>query len=427
MTTAAEVRAELNAWIDANWRDDLTVAEWWQRIADARWSGAMWPEPWGRGLAPDLAAAARATFSKRKVLGPPGGIGMALAVPTLVTHGSPEQQARFLPRIFNGQDAWCELFSEPGAGSDLASLQTKAERDGDEWIVNGQKVWTSGGQYADWAILVARTDANQPKHQGITYFAFPMRQAGVDVRPLREMTGRAMFNEVFIDNARVAHDCVIGGVNNGWAVANTTLTFERAGIGGGGAATAAIGGSIAGHLSQPVSAFLGRRTNLMGGGVGSGTYAQLLQLARERGRDDDPNIRQDLAELHERVELMKWSAARSKYGKGTSAATTGGEGNIGKVRMTQAIRHSRELAGEILGPDLTLVGDESATRGGLQEMTMFSPAPSIYGGTDEIQRNIIGERVLGLPKEPGPDRATPFKELLVGTQRPGRTEPPKEQ
>src|SRR5581483_11785903 len=200
-----------------------------------------------------------------------------------------------LKPIINGQEAWCQLFSEPGAGSDLAGLQTKAERDGDEWVLNGQKVWTSGGQWADYGILVARSNPDLPKHQGITYFAFPMRQPGVEVRPLREMTGRAMFNEVFLTDARVPHDNVIGDVNGGWKVANTTLMFERAGIGGAGAGPfgAAIAGTIAGHLDQPAASYVRSQGPMGGAGVGSGRVRQLIDLARERGKLSEAPIRQD--------------------------------------------------------------------------------------------------------------------------------------
>ena len=195
--------AGIDAWLDTNWNPDLTVRDWWARVASAGLANPMLPAPygrgWSRGQANDLARAMVA----RGALGPPAGLGMMLAAPTLLAHGSPELIERFVPRILDGEHGWCQLFSEPGAGSDLAGLQTRAERDGDEWVITGQKVWTSLGQWADYGILIARTDPDLPKHRGISYFAFPMRQDGVEVRPLREMTGRALFNEVFIDEARV--------------------------------------------------------------------------------------------------------------------------------------------------------------------------------------------------------------------------------
>ena len=334
---------------------------------------------------------------------------MLLAAPTILEHGTDEQIERYVPAILNGTDSWCQLFSEPGAGSDLAGLQTKAVRDGDEWIITGQKVWTSEGSHADLGMLVARTDPDAPKHRGLTWFAFDMDQEGVEVRPLREMTGRSLFNEVFIDGARVPHRNIIGDLNDGWRVANTTLAVERAGIGGshGLAYAAAHPGSIAGHLDRPAESFRGKRLPLAAGGVGPGTLSQLSSEARDRGRSDDPVVRQELAALHIDLELMRLSAVRGRQ----RSQRTGGEGNLAKLRMTGALRRARSLASTILGADMTLWGADAATEGVLQEMAVFSPAPSIYGGTDEIQRNILGERVLGLPRESGPDPATPFREL----------------
>src|SRR5439155_18786974 len=229
-------------------------------------------------------------------LGPPGGLGLLLAAPTIATHGTAEQKERYIRDIVTGQRAWCQLFSEPGAGSDLAGLTTRAVQDGDEWVVNGQKVWTSGGQYADLGMLLARTDPDVPKHQGITYFALDMHQPGVEVRPLREMTGRALFNEVFFTDARVNQDAVIGGLNNGWAVANTTLMFERAGLGAGGGSAAggsATPGMVAGDLAKRAGDFVrggGRRGGGGGGGVAGmfgATETLLIELAKGNGKITD--------------------------------------------------------------------------------------------------------------------------------------------
>jgi alkylation response protein AidB-like acyl-CoA dehydrogenase len=401
---------DVETWLDENWDPAITVAEWWQRLADAGLSNPMLPEPWGRGWSREQAAVLATAMVAREVLGPPSGIGMMLAAPTLLAHGSNELIHRYVPNILNGQHGWCQLFSEPGAGSDLAGLQTRAERDGDEWTINGQKVWTSGGQWADFGILVARSDPDKPKHRGLTYFAFTMRQDGVDVRPLREMTGRAIFNEVFISDARVAHADVVGDVDDGWKVANTTLFVERAGIGGANVAapSGAIPGTVAGHLGRPAGSFHGERGGFEGGEVGPGRFRQLVALATERGRIQEPVIRQRLAELHSLMEITGWHLGRIRTGN----AATGGEGNLAKIRNTEVVRLTRELACEILGMDATIAGPDAATGGSLQELVLFSPAPSIYGGTDQVQRNIIGERVLGLPKEPGPPRDTPFRQLL---------------
>ncbi len=399
----------IDAWLDANWNPDLTVREWWARLASAGLAHAMLPAPYGRGWSLARTNGLARSMIARQVLGPPSGLGMMLAAPTLLAHGSPSLIERFVPRILNGEHGWCQLFSEPGAGSDLAGLQTRAERDGDEWVISGQKVWTSLGQWADFGILVARTDPDLPKHRGLSYFVFPMRQTGVEVRPLREMTGRALFNEVFIDEARVPHDHLVGELNDGWRVANTTLMVERSSIGGESVAapSAAIPGTISGHLDRPAGSFSNDVPVLGGGMVGPGRVKSLIALAQRNGSIDDPTIRQDLTRLHSLLEITAWHIGRMKSGN----AATGGEGNLAKLRNSDVTRLAREVGSRILGAGATLAGPGAPTGGEVQELMLFSPAPSIYGGSDQVQRNIIGERVLGLPKEPGPDRDTPFRDL----------------
>ncbi len=413
--TVEQVRAEVRAWLGENWNPDLTVGEWWERLAESGYAAPTFPEDcFGRGYSRSLANAVNDEIKAAGAIGPPSGLGYALAAPTIARHGTREQKDTWLRRILNGQDAWCQLFSEPGAGSDLASLQCKAERDGDEFVVNGQKVWTSTAQLCNLGMLIARTAPELPKHGGITYFGFEMRQPGVEVRPLREMTGRALFNEVFIDDARVPADNVVGGLNNGWAVANTTLAAERAslGSGGGGAAGAAFPGPMAGHLEKRAGDFVGQvRTGGTGGG-GEGMVDRLIGLARTTGKDGDPVVRQGLARIYILNRIGSYSSLRMRGG-GASA----GAPNIAKLMMSDLLRLNREVGNQILGAEGMVMG--SGTHGGglVQEMTLFSPGPSIYGGSDQIQRNIIGERVLGLPKEPGPDKNTPFRDLAVGTQR----------
>jgi alkylation response protein AidB-like acyl-CoA dehydrogenase len=410
MAVTEDVRTEVRAWLDDNWDPDLTVADWWQRLADSGWAMPTWPEEHsGRGLARPEANAVSAEIGEAGALGPPGGLGTMLAAPTIITHGTDEQKQRFLPKIANGQEAWCQLFSEPGAGSDLAGLQAKAVKDGDEWIVNGQKVWTSGGQHADLGMLIARTDPDAPKHAGISYFGIRMHQPGIDVRPLVEMTGRALFNEVFLDDARVADADLIGGLGNGWAVANTTLMNERASLGGGGGSSAtslALPGTVAGHLERRAGDFV--KTGRGGTAtILAGRSAKLLQsLVAELGKADDPLIRQDLMRLYSMDQISAWGVQRAKAGQASPALP-----NLAKLMMSHMTRLSRDLGLRIIGPAGTVMGPDTPGGGMIQELALFSPAPSIYGGTDEVQRNIIGERVLGLPKEPGPDKSTPFSEL----------------
>jgi alkylation response protein AidB-like acyl-CoA dehydrogenase len=429
------VTDELIDWLESNWDADLTVAEWWERLGTSGWAAPSWPTEWfGKGLSRDDTVRAQRTIADFGALGAPGGLGLLLAGPTIVTHGTDEQRSKYVRDIVTGQKAWCQLFSEPGAGSDLAGLQCRATRDGDEFVVEGQKVWTSGGQVADLGMLIARTDSDLPKHQGISYFAFDMHQPGVEVRPLREMTGRALFNEVFLTEARVSADALIGGLNNGWAVANTTLANERAGLGAGGggaAASVATPGTVMGHLDKRVGDFVsgGKKGGKKGGGGGGGPAAMfgaagqmLVSMAQANGASKDPSIRQDLVRLHTMNEIARFTNLRMKAAK-EAGKDLGPAANTSKLSMSAILRLSRDLGLRILGAQGTLHAYDDKDRAALAEATgnpfgamvtelaLFSPGPSIYGGTDEIQRNIIGERVLGLPKEPNNDKITPFKEL----------------
>jgi alkylation response protein AidB-like acyl-CoA dehydrogenase len=426
--TNTDAVTEVKDWLAENWDPDLTVGEWWERLGTSGWAAPGLPSnSYGRDLPRAEVVRVQEAIANFGALGAPGGLGLLLAAPTIATHGTPEQRERYIRGVVTGQEAWCQLFSEPGAGSDLAGLQTRAERDGDEWVISGQKVWTSAGQIADLGMLLARTNPDVPKHQGITYFAFEMKQPGVEVRPLREMTGRALFNEVFITEARVSNSAIIGGVNNGWAVANTTLAFERAGLGAGGgsaAGSAAVPGSIAGDLSKRAGDML--RTGVRGGagspGALSGTATLVRSLAKEVGATGDPLVRQDLARLYSLTEIGRYMSLRQKALR-ASGTDIPGMGNIAKLSMSIILRLARDVGLRLLGPRGTLHGYDSAStaalgglRGGalasmMTDAALFAQGPQIYGGTDEIQHNIIGERVLGLPKEPNNDKITPFRDL----------------
>jgi alkylation response protein AidB-like acyl-CoA dehydrogenase len=435
---------ELHEWLSTQWDPDLTVGAWWERLGLAGWSAPSLPgNSYGRGVPRNDGVRIARAIADFGALGAPAGLGLLLAAPTIATHGTQEQIDRYVRDIVTGRQSWCQLFSEPSAGSDLAGLQTRAVRDGDEWIINGQKVWTSGGQRANLGMLLARTDADVPKHQGITYFAFEMVQPGVDIRPLREMTGRALFNEVFMTDATVADDAVIGGLNQGWAVANTTLANERAGLGSGGgngAGGLAIPGTIGGHLDRRAGDFVTPKRNSRNGApVGgdkkaesggeavmlqamSGGAGLLIDLARRSGKEGDPGIRQELARLHTWTELGRFNGLRLKAAK-ASGADIAGMPNISKLSMSHIMRLSRDLGLRLAGASGMLHGYDADGRETVAkatgnpalaivtEMALLAQAPPIYGGTDQIQRNIIGERVLGLPKEPNNDRVTPFSEL----------------
>jgi alkylation response protein AidB-like acyl-CoA dehydrogenase len=426
-TAESDVEAEVKNWLEDNWDPELTVADWWERLGESGWAVPTWPVEWfGKGLSRSEGVRVQNAIAAHGALPAPGGLGLLLAGPTILVHGDEEQKKRYLRDIVTGQKGWCQLFSEPGAGSDLAGLNSRAVKDGDEWVVTGQKVWTSGGHAADLGMLIARTDPDQPKHAGITYFVIDMHQPGVDVRPLREMTGRALFNEVFLEEARVRDDAMIGGYNNGWRVANTTLMFERAGLGAGGGSSAASlagAGTVAGDLPRRAGDFV-RSGGRRGGGAatlfGSGAKG-LAQLAKSAGKSGDPTIRQKLMQLHTLAEVARMNNLRLKAAM-AAGQDIPGLPNIAKLTMSNMVRLSRDLGLEVAGAYGTLhaYGDDrkalDAATGmpwlaGITEAALFAQGPPIYGGTDQVQRNIIGERVLGLPKEPGFDKATPFKEL----------------
>jgi len=313
--------------------------------------------------------------------------------------------------------AWCQLFSEPGAGSDLAGLTTRAERDGDRWIISGQKVWSSQAREADYGMLLARTSLDVPKHAGISWFAFPLDQPGVEIRPLREMTGEAVFNEVFLDEAVCDAANLIGGEGNGWAVTQTTLWFERTGIG--------AGGAHAGFPDPgPKGGMLGRRAGDAAHDVPTEAtrvvgYPEVVELARKLGRSDDPGVRQKLARLFTYAEIGRWNALRAKA-EAVRGQSGQGLANIGKVSQTRILKLAAEVGIDILGAGGMLHGGmfgggPATDEGRYAHAFVFAPASSIYGGTDEIQRNIIAERALGLPRDARPDKGVPFREVLRGT------------
>jgi alkylation response protein AidB-like acyl-CoA dehydrogenase len=405
----AALWAEVHTWLTENWDPDRSVDEWWKLVAAAGWTAPHFaPDQGGRGLPRRVVRTVRSGFKSFGALRPPGGLGLLMAAPTILTHGTPEQIDRLVPSIVNGQVAWCQLFSEPGAGSDLAGLTTRATRDGDKWVIRGQKVWSSQAVGADYGMLLARTNFDVPKHRGISWFAFGLDQPGVTVQPLREMTGDAVFNEIFLDDAVCDDRDLIGGQDNGWAVTQTTLHFERTGIGAGGI-----------HAGFPEP---GRRGGMLGRSAGDAAreepedakltlgYEDVVELARTFDRTADPMIRQQLARLYAFSETGMWNAQRgkaeAKRGGGQAVASTG------KLSQTRIVKLAAGLATEIAGPHGLLWGPAAVEGGIVSKAMVFSAASSIYGGTDEIQHNIIAERTLGLPREPAPDRDRPFGEVL---------------
>jgi acyl-CoA dehydrogenase len=312
------------------------------------------------------------------------GIGLGMVAPTILAHAQDHVRAQYLPKMYRGDIIGAQLFSEPGAGSDLAGLQTRAERDGDEWVISGQKVWTSGAHYSDIGELLCRTDPDLPKHKGLTGFIIDMKAPGVEVRPLRQMTGGASFNEVFFDGLRVPDDHRLGDVNGGWSVALTTLLNERASIGAGGAA---------------------------GGGMGGiGNAARLIEMLRHFGHDQDAIYRQELAKVYAGFQVAKWNNQRA-MDKIKAGQAPGPELSGAKLSLTQNMQAVAEFAAKVLGPKLVADSGEWGTYA-WGKFVCGVPGMRVAGGTDEVLRKIIGEQVLGLPKEPGIDTTSPFKDLL---------------
>jgi alkylation response protein AidB-like acyl-CoA dehydrogenase len=364
-------RDELRAWLEANHpgpepEGDVAGFEFrrsWQRaLHDAGWAGLSWPKEYGgRGATLVEQAIYNEELARAQAPSTANVLGLSMGGPTLIAHGTEEQKRRYLEPILSADEIWCQGFSEPEAGSDLASLKTRAVRDGDEWVVTGQKVWTTLAHHAKWCMLVARTDPDAPRHQGLTYFLMDMEQDAIQVRPLRQITGEAEFNELFIEDARIPNENILGGEGNGWAVAITTLMHERA--------TLAFGLQI--------------RVKI--------TLAELLDEARRSGVAADPVIRDRLAQLYIESEVLRLNALR-----GLSAimrtGVPGPEGSLGKWQWADVNQALTELAVELRGPRAVL-DDERWTYRFLR-----ARANSIEGGTTEILKNIIAERVLGLPK-----------------------------
>jgi alkylation response protein AidB-like acyl-CoA dehydrogenase len=402
---AEQFRKEIRAWLEDNlpagWFEpgfELTGKdrarfndEWVRRLYDGGWICASWPAEYGgKGLSTMENVVLAEEFARARAPLRADFFGDTLVGPTILQWGTEEQKQQFLPQILKGQIRWCQGFSEPNSGSDLASLKTSAVLDGEEWVINGQKVWTTQAQYADFCFLLARTDPSAPKHKGISYLLVPMKQSGVEVRPITQPDGTAEFNEVFFDNARAAKENVVGGVNNGWIVANTTLAHER-----GMSATTSFR-RFADELDAMVAA------------------------ARANGTIGDLNVRQRLMRYHTKIQILRMNGLR-----GLTATVTGKKdpgvaalGATNKMFWSEMHRDAMELALDIFGTD-SLLADAGpddgswpatmrATGTGTYQVSpmlsafFFSRSETIWGGTAEIQRNIVGERVLGLPKEPKP-------------------------
>jgi alkylation response protein AidB-like acyl-CoA dehydrogenase len=399
---AEAFRTEIRSWLEENlpdgWFDEgfemssdereAFTQTWTKKLFEGGWICASWPTEYGgKGLSTMQAVVLNEEFARAGAPMRGDFFGDTLVGPTILQWGSEEQKRQFLPGILSGTIRWCQGFSEPDAGSDLANLKCRAELDGDEWVINGQKVWTTQAQHADYVFLLARTDPSAPKHAGISYLLVPMRQPGVTVRPIEQVDGSGEFNEVFLEDARCPKDNVVGGVNNGWKVAMTTLGFER-----GTSATT-------GHRRFRVE------------------LDEIIDLARRNGAIDEPHIRQRLAWAHSKVEIMRINGLRSLSATLNKTKDPGvaAIGATNKMNWSEYHRDVMELWADIAGvPGLVLDGvyeadspNPNRRRGkanypvnAMQATFFFSRSETIWGGTAEVQRNIVGERVLGLPKEP---------------------------
>ena len=391
------VHEECTEWLHKNWNPELSLRAWRERLVDSGWAVPHWPTQWmGKGLP---AWSERTVSLALNAIGAPGlptGVGMSLAAPTILEHGSVDMKSQFLRPTLTGEYSWCQLFSEPGAGSDLAGLSAKAVLDGDEWIINGQKVWNTSAHHADYGILLARTDSLVSKHHGITYFVLPMKQEGVMVRPLAQMNYHSSFNEVFMTDARLPKDFVVGDVNAGWTVALATLAHER---------------RFGNIVSRPKVNTGGRAVQeaLIEYTEYMETYKWYPQRAgrvdllvpqlTERELNADPMLRQEVARILAMQKVSGWTADRARAAR-ELGKPPGAEGSVGKLAMSTIARLASLAHGRIAGADGMLMGPDSPAAGMIAEVLVSVPGQSIAGGTDEIQHNILGERVLGLPREP---------------------------
>jgi alkylation response protein AidB-like acyl-CoA dehydrogenase len=393
----AAFRKEARAWLKANvpkkkelaGLDYMAQAKLWQkRKYDAGWACITWPKEYGgRGATPIQNVIWNQEESKYDLPAGVFGIGQGMAAPTLMTWADDDAKARFLPKLASGEEVWCQLFSEPAGGSDLAALRTRAVKDGDEWVINGQKIWTSGAHYSDWGILVLRTDPDVPKHKGLTYFYIDMKSPGVEIKPIKQLSGDSNFNEVYFTDVRVSDRQRMGAEGQGWQVAITTLMNERASIGGG------------------------------GGGAGVSSLFKLAQGIEIDGKPAirNPAVRAKLADWHCQESGLKYTAWRTLSAL-SRGETPGPENSIGKLvgapksqDLASFAIDLQEMAGVIRDPKLS----EAAAL--YQEAYMSIPGFRIAGGTDEIMANIIAERVLGLPQDVRVDKGIPFNEVPTGS------------
>ena len=412
--TEASVRAEVRAWLEANWNPELGLVEWRNKLIDSGWGVPHWPKAWyGRDLSAGLITVVDEEFQRIGAIGVAKAGIRTLAAATILAHGTDLQKEKFLRRSLTGEDTWCQLFSEPGSGSDVAGAVTRADLRGNQWVVNGQKVWTTSAHHADWGLLLARTDWDQAKHKGLSYFIIDMHQPGVIVQPLKQMNGHASFNQVFLTDALVPPEFLVADVGDGWAVTTTTLMHERRGADS--LRSWAMGSDRSGRAYDEERAEIATTMEpYKWYPQRAGRVDLILPRARETGAIDDPAIRQDIARLLILSKSAEWTARRARTAQ-EQGRPQGPEGSLGKLVSSHVARAAARLHTQMSGPDALLTGEDGPMDGVIAEILVSVPATSIAGGTDEIQRNIIAERVLKMPKEPSVDTGKPFRDVPRNT------------
>lgn len=394
---------EVVAWLAEHWTDEIaeelrseniywevspTRKAWLSKVVEGRWAVPRWPEEWfGRGLSNDQAKIIEKEFARVRAPGTGQDRGNLWAN-TLLARGQQGLKEKLIGPLLRNEVNMCLLYSEPGAGSDLAGIRTRADRNGDHYVVNGQKVWTSGAKTADYGMLIARTDWDVPKHRGISFFFLPMKQEGIEIRPLRQITNEAHFNEVFITDAIAPAENRLGEEGSGWQVLNTALAYERSSMGE--AARGPRSGVLESKGEEP-----------------------LIALAREAGRLDEPKLRQDIAQViaYKRLNALNAARAKADLQQGTSSSIM----SLGKLAMSRILHEEARVRTDILGAESMLEGKDYPRAEDANFLSLNAYFTSIGGGTDQVQRNIIGERVLGLPKEPEVDKSIPFRDVKTST------------
>ncbi len=406
----ASVRAEVRAWLEKNWDPNLGLVEWRNKLCDSGWGAPHWPKEWyGRDLPVGLVPVVDEEFARIGAVGVAKAGIRTLAAATILAHGSKLHKEKFLRRILTGEDTWCQLFSEPGSGSDLAGAVTRADLKGNKWVINGQKVWNTSAHKAHWGLLLARSDWDARKHKGLTYFIIDMKQPGVQVHPLKQMNGHASFNQVFFTDAIVEPEFMIENTGDGWTVATTTLMHERRGADG--MRSLASGAGRQGRIYEEEKAEIATTMEpYKWYPQRAGRVDLVMSRARETGAIDDPVVRQEIAKLLIMSKSAEWTARRARTAQ-EQGRPQGPEGSLGKLIASHVARAAARVHTSITGAASLLSGEDGPLNGTIAEILISVPACSIAGGTDEIQRNIISERVLKMPKEPSVDAEKPFRDV----------------